>query len=272
MNRVTFLVSSFDDFADCWPPFLHGLRRYWPACPYPVAFITNYLDVPATEARAIKVGVDRGWSANTLLALERIDSPYILYTHEDFWISRTVDTAAIEAYVSLLDSGSVDYIRLYPCPPPNTPFPSDSRLGSLAPGAAYRTSLQMALWRRSVLTSLIREGETPWQFEVLGTERSRSFGERFLSVRPHWTPQGERYHHGIDYVCTAVNKGRWSRAARRYARQEGLQIDFSKRPRETWLDDLGRENRLVGLGLYAARNPRTAFRKALARSLPPRGD
>lgn len=271
MDRVTMLVSSFDAFADCWPPFCHGLRRYWADCPYDVAFITNHREVGQPGARALRVGTDRGWSGNMLLALEQISTPYVLYTHEDFWISSKVETAAVEAYVSILEADRADYVRLYPCPAPDRIYSNDPRLGVLDVGAKYRAALQMALWRKSVLAGLIRAGETPWQFEALGTERSRTYGERFLSVRPFWNERGERYHHGVDYVCTAVNKGRWSRAARRYAEREGLSVDFTNRPLETWIDDLVHESRWVALGLFVARNPRAALRKALARAASPNG-
>lgn len=233
-KNASVLISSCDNFFDCWDPYLHGLRKHWPDCPYDVHIVTNYLDVKDDSARAIKVGEDKGWSNNTLLALKHVKTPYILYTHEDFWIKTRVDTRVIEDYIGLMEAGKADYIGLYPGSEPYLPFALDERLGLISDCAPYRTSLQVALWRKEVLEDLIVEGENPWQFEILGTERSRRYGNRFLSVKRFFDGNNEPYHYGINYVCTAINKGRWSKEAMRYAQSEGLSIDFTLRPHEKW--------------------------------------
>lgn len=243
MKLVSILISSCDNFSDCWEPYYHGLHKYWPNCPYDAFIVTNFKDSGDTLVKAIKVGKDNGWSHNTLQALDQIVTPYLIYTHEDFWIQQSVHTQSIAEYVALMDKGKADYIRLYPCPEPDSECEWDERLGVLSDQASYRTSLQVALWRKSVFQELIVKGENPWQFEVQGTIRSRKFGSRFLSVKRFRNPDGKPFHFGIDYVCTAINKGKWSKAAKNYAQQEGLAIDFSNRPSETWWHDFGRANR-----------------------------
>jgi len=260
MKKITVLVSSFDGFADCWDPFYHGLRKYWPDCPYEVAFITNFKEINLGSAQAIKVGTDRGWSDNMLTALEQIESSFILYAQEDYWINQRVDTKTISDYVELLIKDKADYIRLYPAPPPDLDYLEDERLGILADDAPYRTSLQMALWRKSVLKNLIKSGENPWQFEVDGTLRSRSCSSRFMCVK---TIDNQR-HHGINYVCTAINKGKWSRAAKRYAQAEGLDIDFSNRPNETWWDDFGRDTLFGARVVTAITKPDYAVKRVIS--------
>ena len=240
MSSVSILISSFDGFSDCWIPYYHGLRKYWPDCPYDIFIVTNFKESGDVSVQTIKVGKDKGWSRNTLHALSVIATPYVIYTHEDFWINHGVQTHVIEEYVDLMDEDKADYIRLYPCPEPDYECEYDERLGVLADHASYRTSLQVALWRKRVFKELIVEEENPWQFETKGTIRSKKYGSRFLSVKRFRDADMKPFHHGIDYVCTAVNKGKWSKAAKIYAAQEGLAIDFSNRPHETWWHDFGR--------------------------------
>jgi hypothetical protein len=232
-KKVSILISSCDNFSDCWSPYFHGLKKYWPDCPYDVFLITNYKNVSDHYVKAIRVGEDRGWSANTAMALKHINTPYLIYTHEDFWIKERVNTQIIEDYLSIMEQDIADYIRLYPCPEPYISFSIDDRLGTLSDNAPYRTSLQVALWRKSVFEKLIIENENPWQFEINGTLRSRCYGNRFLSVK-RFFDNNRPYHYGINYVCTAINKGRWSKEAKEYAKEEGLSIDFSIRPHEKW--------------------------------------
>lgn len=244
MNKLTIFISSCDAFSDCWEPYCHGLRKYWPDRPYEVLIVSNFKDFDNGIARAIKVGEDKGWSENTTRALREVKTPYIFYTHEDFWIKKAVDTRVIEEYVSLMESGKADYIRLFPAPPPDRDFPDDQRLGILLDEAPYRTSLQVALWRKSVMEALIVAGENPWHFELRGPARSRKYGSRFLCVKRFYDQEKQPYHYGVDYVCTAINKGRWSKAAKEYAQAEGLVVDFSNRPSENWWDDFTRSGRI----------------------------
>jgi hypothetical protein len=220
MSQVAFLVSSFDRHEACWEPFCHGLKKYWPEHFQPLYFITNEKDPPCGEA--IKVGTDKGWGENLRLALELIPQEFILYSHEDYWIEERVDAEAILQYLQLLESDQADYIRLYPAPPPSQVFPGDERLGILSAEAEYRTSLQMALWRKSTLQALLKTGESPWQFEIAGNIRSREYGERFLCIR--------KRSFGVHYVFTAIVDGEWSPLAFEYAKREGIEVRFSDLP------------------------------------------
>lgn len=219
MPECVILVSSCDKYSACWAPFLHGLEKYWPQHP-PVTFITNQLDAPA--GISIKTGQDLGWSANLQLALSRIEANFILYSQEDYWIKAPVNHFQILEYCELMETGAADYIRLYPAPPPDQPFHRDSRLGTILPGSRYRTSLQMALWRKETLLSLLVPKETPWKFEVNGSKRSARYADRFLCV--------QKRRHGIDYVFTAIVNGYWSEKAYEYARLEGIAIEYESLP------------------------------------------
>jgi len=233
VDRVSLLVSSFDAYAACWQPFCYGLQKYWADCPYPLYFIANTLTAPCGET--IKVGQDRGWSANLRFALDTVQSPFILYAQEDYWLNQPVNTAAIAGYVRLMEQGAADYIRLYPYPRADAVFEPDSRLGVIGSTAQYRASLQMALWRTDALRDLLRDGEHGWAFEVEASIRSRSYGARFLTVN--------RFEDGASYIFTAVVDGEWSPLARDYARSEGIHVEFDALPKKPILKRVRRKIR-----------------------------
>jgi hypothetical protein len=241
MSLVTVLISSFDGYSECWGPVCHGFRKYWPDCPYPVLLMTNTKDHPDEMVKVLKVGGGRDWSGRMITALERIETPYVMYFQEDYWINAPVETAKITTYVDLMERYGLNYIRLLSKPLPDRDYDHDPRLGVLDDQASYRTSVQITFWRREVFRDLLRAGESVWQFELNGTERSRKYGETFLSIKRH---DGDDYYHGIRYICTAVNLGKWSTMARPYAAREGLTVDFSVLPSETWWDDFKRHHRL----------------------------
>lgn len=265
MSQVSVLISSFDGYADCWGPVCHGFTKYWPDCPYPIYLMTNHLDYPHPRVEVMKVAGGRDWSGRMLTALDRIQTPYVLYFQEDYWIRQPVDTAKIVAYADHMERHGLNYLRLLSKPTPDHDFTHDARLGVLATNAPYRTSVQISFWRKEVLRDLIRPGESVWHFEILGSKRSRKYGDTFLSIKQH---NGDDYCHGMYYVCTAINLGKWAWIAKDYARQEGLAVDFSKLPTDTWWDVYKRESRVgefVNRWAYraglACHNPSLALQK-----------
>lgn len=217
--NLSLLVSSYDKYSVCWEPFCHGLKKYWPEHPR-LYFITNHLEAPS--GTSLKLGDDQGWAKNLLQALEMIPTDYVLYAQEDYWIKSPVNNQNIIDYLGYLERDSADYIRLYPAPGPASQLESDDRLGIIAANAEYRTSLQMALWRKGSLHSLINPEESPWQFEVNSSKRSQLYQDRFWCVT--------RRRHGIDYAFTAIVNGYWSDVAYRYSEIEKLEINFSELP------------------------------------------
>jgi len=269
VNGVDVLVSSFDGYSRCWGALAHGIRKYWPDCPYRVHLITNSMDPALPRITVLKVG-DMDWSRRMLAALGRLAEPYVMYFQEDYWLTQTVDTTRVEEYVALMDTRDLNYIRLVALPHPDRDFPGDTRLGVIAADAPYRTSLQLSIWRREVLRELLVPGETPWEFELEGTRRSRDYGPTFLSVKRF---NGNDHFWGMHYVCTAVNAGRWARAAKEYARDEGLAIDFGHLPAETLWHEFkrsGRTGAFVGRWAHRLRmlvvDPMDFARQAYARA------
>lgn len=249
---VTVVVSSCDSFSDCWAPFFHGIHKYWPDCPYPIHLITNHKEFHAPQCTTVQVGKDQGWSANLMQVLDQIHSRHVLYFQEDYWIMERVDGDRIAQYAALMDQHGLNYVRLLAAPPPDAEWPHDPRLGVLAPNADYRGSLQAALWRKDVLRELLDPSESPWDFEIKGNQRTRRYGTTFLSVKNRGR---DRSCHGIRYTYTAIWKGRWARCAHRYARREGLSIDFSRRESEWWWHDFRRSGpvgEFVGTWVYRA--------------------
>jgi hypothetical protein len=261
VSQVSILISSFDGYSECWGPVAHGFTKYWPDCPYPVHLMTNFKDFPHPTIHVLKTGADRGWSGRMLFALERLQTTFIMYFQEDYWIMHPVDTPRVCQIVGLMQTHRLDYVRLVANPVPDHEFPADPGLGLIdTQRGAYRTSVQVSIWRREVLRNLLRPDETVWQFELNATERSRVYGDTFLAAKKQTSsgwPWEDFDNGGIRYLCTAINAGRWFRPAVAYARNEGLLVDFSRRPMETWWDDFkrsGQVGRMAGLVVSRVRD------------------
>lgn len=228
MVDLTVFVGSCDRYSATWLPFCHGLQKYWPDCPWPLRFLTNYGDPPC--GKALKVGEEENWTDATRRGLEQVESGIVLYLMDDYWLTRSPDTKALSEFARILADGAAEYVLLFwnRRQDEERVFAADPRLFVVAKSDRYRATLQPTLWRREVFLDLLEDGETPWQFEIRGSVRSGRY-DNFLSV-------SESIY--ISYVSIPdpgysrepVVKGKWTIGAVRYARREGLDVDFSTNP------------------------------------------
>ena len=225
---LTVLISSYDVFAATWPPCWHALQKYWPNRPWPVRFITNHLDAPC--GNPIKVGTDESWTQTTKLALQAVGSPIILWMHDDCWLCGPVDTPTLVEWANLMDADGIDYIRLSlgsnEPPPGSTPY--GHGLYIVPEDYMYRASLQPSLWRVETFLNTLKDGESPWDFEIKGSRRAR--GKFLAADRVGYFP----YLHGAEpgWDSEPVIRGHWQNSAYKYAKTEGIQIDFSRQPKD----------------------------------------
>src|SRR4051812_34190100 len=85
-SRVAIVIPSCDKYEDLWVAAFEFLRRRWPACPFQVFLISNHLECTSHEITTVKVGLDQGWSANLINALDFIPHDYVFLVLDDLFI------------------------------------------------------------------------------------------------------------------------------------------------------------------------------------------
>lgn len=247
--ECAIIVSSCDAFEDAWRPFFTLLFRYWPDCPFPVYLVTNEKKYNDSRVNTIAVGDDKRWASNMKKALGSVPAGHILYLQEDYFLEKKVDTAAILRLFNEMKDWHAAYLRLVPSPKPDIVHAGG--IGELSRTAPYRTSLQGAFWDKEILNGLLKEGESGWDMEVKGTERSRAITQPFLSVTDWALPY---------FRMTAIKKGRWYYDAVQLLKKEGIDVDPTKRPVEPFGEYLWRRLTSVPLvGRTARRIVRKLF-------------
>ena len=84
-----------------------------------------------------------------------------------------------------------------------------------------RTRCQVTLWKRNALQSLLRPGETAWDFEARGSERTRQM--RVLSYE-------RRDNTPLPYLMSAISRGFWMPDAIELCRRHDVAIEPFFRP------------------------------------------
>jgi hypothetical protein len=216
VGSVAVVVSSCDAFFDAWRPFVFFFRKYWSDCPFPIFLIVNRLRVRSNFVQPIAVGTDRDWAANMEVALKQIHQPYILYFQEDYFLNGPVQReqlAADFAYAFEQDAASFCFYGRSKLEPDFTPL--NDRFGVVPRDSDGRTRLQVTLWKKAVLQSALRPGESAWNMEARASERTRDL----LTLSYMGQDKGP-----IPYLMSAISRRLWTPEGIALCRKEGLEI------------------------------------------------
>jgi len=217
-DNCSILVSSWENSADIWEPFFILLFKYWSDCPFKIYLISGTKVYPDSRVNMILLGEDKKYATNLKTALEKIDTPYILYLHEDYFLQSKVDNKRVLDLLDLLIRENAAYIKLFPSPPPKDRFQGFKDIAEVKKGNSYSISHQAAIWNKKILESLIIPGETGWDMEVNGGSRTLGLKEPFLAT----------FDTVLDYPkATAVKKGILMYDALKLCEQEGIKLNLN---------------------------------------------
>jgi hypothetical protein len=203
---------------------------------------------------AIKVGPDKGWASNMDRALREISAPYVLYMQEDYFLTGPVDRPRLAADLAYAFERDAASFRLFGRDPEEIDFaPLNDLFGILSPNSDWRTLCQVTLWKRDVLAATLRPGETAWNMEARGSERTRDF-LALSYARPNTGP--------IPYLCSAISRGLWTQEALALCAQHDFAIRPAFRPAYVSKPSGRRFRRAIGRLTFAL-----AFAKQLLRPI-----
>lgn len=215
-GSVAVVVSSCDAFFDCWQPFAAFFRKFWPSCPFPVHLIVNKLPIRSSFVHAIAVGEDRDWASNMKTALGHIDVERVLYFQEDYFLTAAVDEERLArdfAYAFENDVDAFCFRARSEIEPHFEPLNDD--FGVVPSDSDGRTRCQLTLWKRGALLSVLRDGETAWEMESRGSERTRDLNILSYSTRGR-AP--------VPYLMSAIVRGLWTPEAIALCAEHGVAI------------------------------------------------
>lgn len=213
---VAVVVSSCDAFFDAWRPFTFFFRKFWRSCPFPVFLIVNELEIRSEIVRPLKVGKDLNWASNMKNALQQIDAARVLYFQEDYFLTAPVRQDQLAADIAYAFDHDADAFCLRARTELEPTFQQiNDRFGVVPPDSDGRTRCQLTLWKRDALLSVLQEGDTAWEMESQGSERTRD-----LLALSYSTREGAP----VPYLMSAIVRGLWTREALAMCRSNNLPI------------------------------------------------
>jgi hypothetical protein len=205
--------------------------RHWPDCPYPVYLVANNKRHPDSRVTTLLAGDDVDWSTTIANALEQIEHNHVLFWIDDAFLDKDVKTSEVEKYISKMDELDANFLRLRPNPLPQKKISSE--IGILSPEAAYRVTLFATIWKMNALKQVLRVGESAWEFELQGTERSRKINGFYSVLKDVFS-----YLHGVE-------RGVWILPTAKALEASGYHLDYNCRRRMSRREHFGLIYRLV---------------------------
>ena len=232
-GRFCVLVASSDRARDIFETTFQNAGRIWTDCDWPryVGFTNQHPDTNGFTALSAKHPSDwRGELGDQLDSLPD-EIQYVLLVIEDFFFTRPVRCAELNAVADLMIREDLSYVRLIPVargllghiPEWFRRKFSNRPLRVLSFSEPYYSSVETALWKRDYLRALLRQSGTIWEFERTVThQRHYAVWNRVVHYKP------------------LVGRGKWYFEAPRLLAQQGLSLTTSMRGRQSTKTTLGR--------------------------------
>ena len=233
-NVCTVLVNTCDSYEDAWLPFFKLLKKYWPDREYPIVLNTetkkfNFEDLGIKTINVKNNNKRSTWSSRLADVLDQIDSAYILFFLEDFFITDYVDNSKLTEVIEWMKKDSNIGVFSFNTVEKNkyNDTISDKYVGYQLRNrkGPYRFNCQVAIWRKDVLRKSLRKYENAWEWELIGNRRSRNFKEQFYTL----TSMKDMI---FKYDCENVGivRGKWRLpGVKELFEKENINIDFSIR-------------------------------------------
>lgn len=185
-EKVSVLVSSCDKYRTAWYPYFSLLRKFWVNCPKRIYLISETEDFQCKDLpiMTFKDGKGKNWSELLLSALGKIQTEYVIFSLEDFFVVDYIKEDEIERCLEMMENDHrIAEIRFKPSSLDILKGAENYGEFKIAPkDTPYRVDTQVGLWRKESLASLIDHTETAWQFEKNATLRAKARNQIFLWI------------------------------------------------------------------------------------------
>lgn len=179
---------SCDKYSSAWYPYFELIKKYWPDHPQKVylstetrTYCTQGIDIITINSNCVEP-----WSKRLYDVLNHISEEYIIFSLEDFFLLGQVDSQRIkESLRWMRENKTIAEVRFSTFETVESGEVYKSSDFRICPKEhRYRIDTQFALWRKSFLISILNQNETPWQFEVRASDRSRILHNILLWFSP----------------------------------------------------------------------------------------
>lgn len=215
-NDFCILLLSCDKYADLWPVTLGQFRKHFHNNIYPVYFGSNKIAPADPDVISVLSGPDRDWSSSYAHILEKIPYRKIFVLLEDLVIDSPINSTEFDECIRFMLARDAMHIKYWSAPKPGRATDHDF-FWEYSRGAPYRATV-CGFWDREYLLRLLLPGESPWNFEIMGSYRTSYSDGFYATVKP------------LFEFVNIIEKGYWIPESLVWATKNDIHFDLSRRP------------------------------------------
>jgi glycosyltransferase involved in cell wall biosynthesis len=216
MKDISVLMMTCDKYSDIWQPFYQLYTKYFPN-PYDLYVGTETLDCDFGTT----IKTQGQWTNRLKETLKQIDTKYVLFLLDDFFIRNKVNYVQIDTIKDYFK----DNIATFNFELTNCIRTEEKSIGTFKKKSnkqIYLFSCQPGLWDREKLIEILDDDKSPWQMETTELDSKYEFyanvGELIIDIG--------YYNHKKSW---GVVQGKWATEMIKLNNKEKLGIDFSQR-------------------------------------------
>lgn len=244
LNKLTILVNSCDAYSDLWEPFFKLFKKFG-------GELTSYPIVLNTESKQFsyeglniscpnKFNTSIEWGRRLRATLKSIDTEYVLFLMDDFFLQSPVEIKTIYQCIDWLNENKdVDCFNFISIEGAQEESKKFKNFCYMPPAMEYRFNAQSAIWRVNTLYNSILDIENPWEWEVYGNKRNSVIHKNSNLYAIKYPLKSPYNYNFIMYkistkdkilVHSAVMKGKWDLSCiDQCFKENDINIDYSIR-------------------------------------------
>ena len=176
-ENVSIIFSSCDAYKILWDDFFRLFKKYMPEIKCNIYGTVSYdysFDCFNIKGNNYH-GKDQSFSTRLIKTLKMVKTDYVLFFLDDFYLTDYTDTEFLMKSISLINNNKKikniilkDFISAHArC---DLRYNEDFMI--CRKKAPFRCTTQVSLFEKKYLLSLLRRGESAWDFEMIGSYRA----------------------------------------------------------------------------------------------------
>lgn len=210
-KKFSVIISTCDKFSDLWEAHILLLNQNWADRNVETFLVT---DKPTNRVfenvTIIAAGEGTEITERLRAVLPLIKTEYILFTLDDYFLTKTIDTRAIDEDIRIMEKHKIDYMRLFVMTMKSL---KNRKAEEIEPGifllnndaGDYIVSLYAGIWRKDFMSKTLTKTLNAWQYEVALTNMARELKARCADSRRGEFP-----------ILDVIRKGKVLSKARKY--------------------------------------------------------
>lgn len=170
--NITLLVGTCDKYNFLWKKFAMLFDKYWDKnLNISRYFLSETIEFNDYGFKSILPG-KIPYSDCLKYALSMVDTDYVLWMQDDYFLRKTIPRSRFEMYMSIIENG-VNRFGIHEDSNLYQKFHLIDNLYRLQQNSLYTISMQASIWNKEFFKSCLitRGSENPWEFEISGSQR-----------------------------------------------------------------------------------------------------